>query len=61
MRKEYRYAISGVVGGIGGAVLIYILSGEFPWVYLFIVPTLTFLLHLALDKRREARGIELDV
>ena len=58
-QKEYREAIiGGIGGGIGGTVLLYIIQGKVAWAYLFSFPIFTFILHLYLHKRREAKKEE---
>jgi len=59
--REYREAIiGGIGGGIGGTILLYLIQGKVAWAYLFTYPILTFILHLYLHKRREAKKEEKD-
>ena len=47
MRKEYRNAIiGGIGGGIVGTVLLYIILGKVAWAYLFMYPIFTAIAHL---------------
>jgi len=61
MKKEYRDAIlSGILGGLGGTILLYLIQGKVAWAYLFTYPLFSFILHLYLNKRREAKKDEKD-
>jgi len=61
MKKEYRDAIlSGILGGLGGTILLYLIQGKVAWAYLFTYPLFSFILHLYLNKRREAKKKEKD-
>jgi len=58
-QKEYRDAlISGVVVAIGGTILISIIQRRVPWAFLFTYPIFSFIFHLYLNKRREAKKEE---
>ena len=62
MRKEYRNAIiGGIGGGIGGTILLYLIQGKVAWVYLITYPIFSAFAHLigySLRKRREAKKEE---
>ena len=61
MKKEYRDAIlSGILGGLGGTILLYLIQGKVAWAYLFTYPLFSFILHLYLNKKREAKKDEKD-
>ncbi len=58
-QKEYRDAIiRGIVGGVGGTIPISLIQGKVAWAFLFTYPIFSFLLHLYLNKRREAKKEE---
>ena len=58
-QKEYKEAIiGGIGGGIGGTIILYILRREVPWAFLFTYPIFSFIFHLYLNKRREAKKEE---
>ncbi len=58
-QKKYRHAIiRGIGGGIGSTILWYILRGEVAWAYLFTYTIFSFIFHLYLNKRREAKKEE---
>jgi heme O synthase-like polyprenyltransferase len=62
MKKEYRDAIiSGVVIAIGGTIIISLIQGKVAWAYLFTFSIFYPIFKTYLIKRREARGIEIDV
>ncbi len=61
MRKEYREAlISGISIAVGVTIILYMVQGKVPWAFLFTYPIFSFILHLYLNKRREAKKEEND-
>jgi len=57
--KEYREVIiRGISVGLLGTIVLSLLEGRIAWTFLFIYPISRFLLHLYLDKRREAKKEE---
>jgi len=56
MRKDYRDAIiSGILGGLGVIIVLYLMRGEVPWVYIIVYPigfAITHLIGVSLRKRR---------
>jgi len=62
MRKEYRDAIiGGIGGGVGVTIVLYLIRGEVTWAYLIAYPIFFALAHLIsayLRKRREAKKEE---
>jgi len=58
-QKEYRNAIiSGISVGVLGTIVLYLIQGKVAWAYLFTYPIFSFILHLYLNKRREAKKEE---
>ena len=58
-RKEYRNAIiSGISVGVLGTFVLYLIQGKVAWGFLFTYPISSFILHLYLNKRREAKKEE---
>ena len=54
-QKEYRDAIiRGISVGVLGTIVLSLLEGRIAWTFLFTYPIFSFLLHLYLNKRREA-------
>ena len=62
MRKEYRNAIiGGIGGGLGVTIIVYLIRGEVTWAYLITYPIFFVIAHLIsanLRKRREAKKEE---
>ncbi len=55
-QKEYRdVIISGISVGVLVTIGLYIIQGKVAWAFLFTYPIFSFLLHLFLIKRREAK------
>jgi len=59
MLKEYRNAIIGVIlGGLSVTIILYLIRGEVPWVYLITYPiasAIAYLIGVSLHKRREEK------
>ncbi len=54
--KEYRdVIISGISVGVLVTIGLYIIQGKVAWAFLFTYPIFSFILHLYLNKRREAK------
>ena len=57
MKKEYRNAIiSGIVTGLGGMTVVYLIRGEFIWAYLISYPIFFAFAHLIGHLLRDRRG-----
>ncbi len=57
--KEYRdVIISGISVGVLVTIGLYIIQGQVAWAFLFTYPIFSFILHLFLNKRREAKKEE---
>ncbi len=55
-RKEYRDAIiSGISVGVLGTFVLYLIQGKVAWAFLFTYSISSFIFHLYLNKRREAK------
>ena len=58
-QKEYRDAIIVAIGGgVMGTIVLSLLEGKVAWTFLFIYPISSFIFHLYLNKRREAKKEE---
>ncbi|KXA97523.1 hypothetical protein AKJ38_01000 [candidate division MSBL1 archaeon SCGC-AAA259I14] len=57
MQREYKEAVAiGIGGGMGGSVLIYAITGEFPWNY-GIIFSIVFSIVFLYNVRRRLKNI----